>query len=244
MDQLANPEPFKIERIVPDTWAAFQRLFPAFFVLAAVLYLVTLLPQPMRNPPAEISLGFGLGMMAASMAFSLVFLVFGGAVAFAVWTDQGTAKPDLGATMRMSFSRLLPMIGAAILVYLAVAGGTIAFVIPGFIFYMMFFVTIPVVVIEGVGPIEAMGRSRDLTRGHRLGIFMLMFLVGLCFAVPAIVLSFMFMDFGVSTEPSLTWNVVYGLFSAIVLLAQCAGLGVIYRNLRRSEAFAASQQAG
>jgi hypothetical protein len=131
-----------------------------------------------------------------------------------------------------------------ILIWLVVAAGTLAFVIPGFIFSMMFLVTVPVVVIEGVGPVEAMQRSRNLTRGHRLGLFMLILLAGICISLPGIAISFMFFDFGMASRSGWIWGTVSGVYSAVVLLVQFTGLGVIYRGLRRAEAFEASGMAG
>ena len=49
--------------------------------------------------------------------------------------------------------------------------GFILLLVPSLIFLTMFFVVIPVCVLEGLGPIQSLGRSRELTKGHRWRIF-------------------------------------------------------------------------
>ena len=66
-----------------------------------------------------------------------------------------------------------------VLVFLA----SLLFVIPGMIVYMMWFVATPVCVVEQLGPFRSMGRSRELTKGHRWKLFGLMLLI----LIPALI---------------------------------------------------------
>lgn len=53
----------------------------------------------------------------------------------------------------------------------AVLGGLLLFVIPGICLAVMWSVCVPVIVIERAGPLAALGRSRELTRGYGWGVF-------------------------------------------------------------------------
>ena len=54
---------------------------------------------------------------------------------------------------------------------IAVLGGLTLFVIPGICLAVMWSVCVPVIVIERAGPLAALGRSRELIRGHGWGVF-------------------------------------------------------------------------
>ena len=53
----------------------------------------------------------------------------------------------------------------------AVLGGALLLVIPGICLTVMWSVCVPVIVIERTGPLAALGRSRQLIRGHGGGVF-------------------------------------------------------------------------
>jgi hypothetical protein len=53
----------------------------------------------------------------------------------------------------------------------AVLGGALLLVIPGICLTVMWSVCVPVIVIERTGPLAALGRSRQLIRGHGWGVF-------------------------------------------------------------------------
>jgi hypothetical protein len=66
---------------------------------------------------------------------------------------------------------LAPLLWTAILVGLGVFVGILAFIVPGLILLTIWSVAAPVVVIERPSPTEALGRSRELVRGHGWSVF-------------------------------------------------------------------------
>lgn len=89
---------------------------------------------------------------------------------------------------QVSFSHMLskglsivfPVIGLSIVIGLIVGLGTLLLIIPGLYFYIMYYVAIPVKVIEGAGIGDCLSRSKNLTDGHKWGIFGLLwiFIIG------------------------------------------------------------------
>lgn len=85
--------------------------------------------------------------------------------------------------------RLLPLLGATVVWALLIVFGLILLVIPGILLLIMFFAVGQVVVIEGRGPIEALGRSRELARGAWGRILGALFVLFLITALPGFALT-------------------------------------------------------
>lgn len=76
--------------------------------------------------------------------------------------------------------RLFPkVIGASILAALAMIFGFVFLVVPGVIVAIMFSVSTPVILQEELGATASLKRSRELTRGSRWSIFLLLLVAGL-----------------------------------------------------------------
>lgn len=88
-------------------------------------------------------------------------------------TLQGRA-PSMDACVRTATSRWAAVLGAVILVGILRAIGTMMCVIPGFVVWAIFCMTVPAVVVEGVGPATALSRSDWLTQGNRWALFFLL----------------------------------------------------------------------
>jgi len=126
------------------------------------------------------------------LTFALIMMVFGVISAFFVYPltnaamIQAIARKYLGQTvtageaMRHGLSRLLPLIGTSILMWLAIWGGLILFIIPGIYFAIWFGLSQQVVVIEGLSGPAALGRSKRLVhkdRGKFLALGLIMFAI-------------------------------------------------------------------
>jgi uncharacterized membrane protein len=77
------------------------------------------------------------------------------------------------------FRRAVPLVVTGLLMYLAILGGFILLIIPGLIVFSALSVALPAVVVERIGPIEALKRSWGLTRDHRMTFFAASFVLGL-----------------------------------------------------------------
>lgn len=66
------------------------------------------------------------------------------------------------------------MMLAYILMMIGFGLGSLLFIIPGIIFLCAWYITLPICVIEGLGPLKSLSRSWSLTKGYRLVVFALM----------------------------------------------------------------------
>jgi hypothetical protein len=111
----------------------------------------------------------------------------------------------IGGMFSSGFGRILPLVGAMIVVAVSVMLGLALLIVPGVVLACGFSAVFAVVVAERKGPIAAMGRSWELTRGHRGTYFLAM-----------LVLVLLLLGMGM----------VAGLLNAIPILGPLAGMFV------------------
>jgi hypothetical protein len=106
------------------------------------------------------------------------------------------ARPTFVDTFRRSLPRLLVVAAAAGISGALIGVGYLAFVIPGVLLSLIWPVVAQAAALEGGGPIDALRRSVDLTRGHRWHGFGLILSAGLIAYVPTAVLFALFRHSG------------------------------------------------
>lgn len=125
---------------------------------------------------------------AADTFFSVIFIA---AISFGVYKDLIGEQPRLGEAVARGLSRyaalvgitLLYALGALPLLFLAVILGELLGLIILLVVVLyavcVFAVGSPACVVEARGPIDSLGRSAELTRGHRGAIFGILLLYGI-----------------------------------------------------------------
>ncbi len=135
--------------------------------------------QAGNNPDAALAI-FGSGAYWASILLTVVLgtLTTGGAVHGYLRSAAGDPV-SMGDCFSVGVAKLLPLLALMILWFLGVGIGWILLLVPGVILICMWSVTVPAMIGENRGIIEAFGRSRELTKGSRWMIFatLLIFLV-------------------------------------------------------------------
>jgi uncharacterized membrane protein len=121
----------------------------------------------------------GIAILSAIVSIVLAMITQGALVRATVAHSEGrkasfaeSAMAGLGAAWPLF---LLGLVGA-----LGIALGFILLIVPGIILYVMWSVAAPALVEERLGPIEALGRSSDLTSGARwkiLGLTLVMLVI-------------------------------------------------------------------
>ncbi len=176
-----------LSRTFGVTFSKFGQLLAIALVLYVPAYILNGLLTAMggteevtipggRTMVVQQNPGFGwLGSFVVTVAGWLVAAAFAHAVFQTLRNREVSISDSLGA----GFRRFWAVIGVSLLVQLIVSVGFLLLIVPGLIFYCMYFVSVPVLVVEGRGVTAAMARSSDLTRGNRRGIFGLVLLLGL-----------------------------------------------------------------
>ncbi len=139
-----------------------------------------------------------------------------------------------------SYSRAAPrlpsLILANILSIVIVFIGICMLFVPGIIFSLWFMLIAPVVVLEGVGGVSALGRSRELMRGNLGKGFLLMLVVGILAWIISFALGLLL---GLIPIPFMPLSIfIQNIVPALVLPIQTAPFILLYYDLRiRKEAF-------
>jgi hypothetical protein len=150
-----------------EAWELYKSHWRHFALIALVVFVVV--------AAIGILLSLVLGWFGA---------LLGGIVSFVGWywlqgalieavRDVRDGRADL--TVSDTFGRVRPrlgsIIGAGILLGLAVGIGFLLLVIPGVILLTIWIAVIPAVVLENRGVMDSFGRSRELVRGNGWNVF-------------------------------------------------------------------------
>jgi hypothetical protein len=121
---------------------------------------------------------FSSGWYWGSMLLSLALgaFTYAGALHGLLQTSEGRPT-SLGDCFSEGLAKLAPMIGLTLLWYLGVAIGWILLIVPGLILMTMWSVAMPAFVAENLGVFASFGRSRELTKGSRMMIFVTLLIV-------------------------------------------------------------------
>jgi len=207
---------FRVGEVFSKTATLLSRNFLIFFVVALVASLPRLLwigieVQPGGSFPwGRFFGGFSLFLILNTLAQAVI--VYG-----AFQAMRGMAV-NLGECLRVGLSRFFPIVGLVICAYLAIWIGLILLIVPGIILGIMWYVATPVCVVERKGPLASLGRSSEITKGHRWKIFGMVLLLivvagivgGIIGALLGLTKSLVLVSLG-----TLLWNGVWGAFYAI-----------------------------
>lgn len=133
--------------------------------------------------------GFSLGLISVFVTMVLV-----GAVAWAAAGALVGREPDLGESYRFGLSRIWSILLVCVLLGLAVVGGFILLIVPGFIFLTRLSVSVPALVVEGRRGRAALSRSWNLVRGQSWPVFGTLFVAAVVSGAVSGLLSAPFAD--------------------------------------------------
>jgi hypothetical protein len=153
-----------------DTARVFERVFAIYRLQAGVLLPAAVILYVI---PALLGLSRDFSVRALALAASIVAAVgYQGLVVQAVRDIQdGVRDLSLGGLFRSVSKVLAPLLWTAILVGIGVFLGLLVVIIPGLVLLTRWAVAAPVVVCEVRTAPQALGRSRELVRGHGWQVF-------------------------------------------------------------------------
>jgi len=231
-------EGFRVGRVLSKSLTILMGNFPKYILFGAIIALPNLISgfiasnrtatvQPV-SPDQIFTSAVIVGSLVFALIWLVVFSVSQSAMIYGAFQDVRGRPFDIGASVRRGLSRFLPVIGAAICAGVLVGIGFIFLAIPGFMLLTMFFVIIPVCVVEGLGPTQSLARSRQLTKGYRWRIFALYLIPGVIIGTAGVVLARLGM--------SIAGAAGYGLLSFLVTAVGGAYQAIVnimtYHDLR------------
>jgi hypothetical protein len=244
---------FRVGRVISRSLSVLSRHFVTLFIIAAAAYLPTFLISlwmpnlvlPGRLEPAQV-----VQFAVYGILFLVVWIVFNvlsqAMIVHAAFQHMRRRPVHLVASVKVGLRRILSLLGLAIVlaifVLLAFAGiiGVTALIAPFLLFLApvpiviiltVYFVTTPVCVVEERGPFASMGRSMQLTKGHRWKIFGLWLLLIVVLLIASILSGLLDVALMAAGGPVLAaiidwvWNGVWVAYYAVTV-------AVAYHDLR------------
>jgi len=156
---------FRIGPIFTRSWSIYTANFVAFTLVAIVIAL------PHQFGGDAETVGGAVRSFVAGIVGVILEFIGQAVILYGAFQAMRGRPVIIGDAVRRGFSRFLSIVGVSILVSLGVFVGLILFIIPGIILALRWSVALPACVVENLGPIAAMRRSADLTKGHRWQIF-------------------------------------------------------------------------
>lgn len=198
----------------------------ALLPFAGMLALVEWLK--LQGTMTETTLVINSVMMIALMFVNVIAVQIATAgVSFGVFRHMRNAATSAGECLQVAGERWLGLLGAALLVGMALLGGFLLFVVPFFIVAAALTATIPALMVEKLGPLDALRRSWELTAGYRLQIFIIALLVGILGLVVTIIITVveLFASSMISALLNFAWQVLAATFNGVFA-------SVVYHDLR------------
>jgi len=231
---------FRVGHVFSRAWSVFSGNFLTFMVVTGIASLPPLLiPKPVPGAPVDPYGNIGMTLLAFFLMIVLGTLSQA-IVLYGAFQDMRGRPVSLADCFRVGLHRFLPIIGLAIIMGFGVMLASIFLFVPGLIVYMMWFVATPVCVVEQLGPVRSLGRSRELTKGHRWKLFGLSLLILIpALIIGAVIVAVMAFLLGTSAlvglpgafaSPlgqlvNLIWSAAWGAFYAVLIV-------VTYHDLR------------
>lgn len=142
-------------------------------------------------------------------------------------------KPAFLGSLMQGLRRIVPIVGVAIITTLLVWVGAIFFLVPGIIIGVMLSLTIPVVMVEGLGILPSLSRSRALTKGARWQLFGMFVVAVVGSVVIAVIVK---LPFDLLATPSSVMAIIGEVVGFVVQLGTTVFLAVLlavaYHDLR------------
>ena len=245
MSTTAATGDFDIGRVISLTFKAIGRNLPVFLLLSLIFagipaFAVSWLSLDVaKRALTGTAVGFDPNIIASAFGGGLVSLVttyvLQGALVRGAIDDFNGRKADFGVCISNGLRYFLPLLVISILTSLGTAFGFILFIIPGFIFLVMWTVVVPAEVVEKAGIFGSFGRSRQLTKGHRWSVFALLIIYVILMGVVSAVAQGVTTPFLMSNDPGAAIGAALATaaLQAVTSLFAAVGVTALYFELRR-----------
>jgi hypothetical protein len=174
----------RVGDVISETFSIYGQNFGALIGSAIVVFVVVGLVAGVLQGGGLI-----LVLLAAALRLAGHALYTGFVVKLVQDVRDGRRDEGVGDLVSAAAPFILALIGFGILFGLGVTIGFLLFIVPGLILITFWSVGAPAIVVEGIGPIDAFGRSWRLVRGDAWAVFGTLLVVLLIVIVIGIVLA-------------------------------------------------------
>lgn len=242
---LAELRPLSTGEILDNAFGLYRRHFAPLVVIVLVVSAVPTILELYVQASGGFFVRPVLGMLTGLL--NVVLSAIGTAAAVFIVSDSYLGRPvDPWDALSRAVPYIARIVVLSILTTLVVGLGFMFFLVPGVIFLSALVISTQALVLEeNRSPIEAMGRSWQLTKGFRWKVLALVVVTAIIVFIPSIALvsvaSFLATGPAVLTDLSIGWSLALVLGAVVQLLLyplMYSVLTVLYYDLRvRKEGF-------
>ena len=232
----ATPVAFSVGRVLSRAFEVLSRNLGKFIVITVIAwspYLVLLLV--LQSFPSAPRTGVGAGGFAALSAGAILTFILQAVlrvisqavILYGTFQDMRGQSFDIADSFEKGLSRFFPILGLIICAGIATGFAFLFFIIPGLILATMWYVALPICVVEQLGPFASMSRSAALTKGNRWEVFGILLLLGLAALIIGAIIGFVLALIGggfAVAIGSFLWQAVFSAYSSIVVAVAYYGL--------------------
>jgi hypothetical protein len=123
-------------------------------------------------------------LVGAAIVYLVSWVLLQGAVVHGAVASFNGRRASIGDCFATSLKNFVPLVLIGVIATVAILAAALFFLVPGIIVALMWFVAIPVCVVEHTGIGGSLNRSSELTRGYRwsiLGVCVAYFVAALIF---------------------------------------------------------------
>ncbi len=178
VDTISGSGDFRVGDVLNRTWRVYTGNFLFFLGITLLVYLAIFLPLgAIIGLVVLAGMGGGAeGLIVVGVILAVVLFVvlntIGQAVMLLGTFQRMRGQPlRVGEALRRAFARFFPLVGLGIVYTLGLVIAFLLLIIPGFIVFVMWAVSVPACVVDGLGPIASLSRSAELTKGYRWKVF-------------------------------------------------------------------------
>jgi hypothetical protein len=238
-----------IEEILTYTFDIYSRNFAVFVIPLLIASLISgMLSVPILSYVSEISQidftgpldvvwsqlwNFILTLLASALLLSIISWILGSVIS-GVCVKSASDLIERGkASLRESFNftiyKLPSLLIATLIAGIFTVLGLIALIVPGIIISIMFYLVVPVIMIENMGALDSLSRSGRLVNNRWLITFVIALIMGLVIGIAALILNFIMAPLGIYR--SLAGSLIIALVEPIFPIS----LTVYYYSLLAKE---------
>ena len=238
-----------IEETLTYTFDIYSRNFIIFFIPFLIAGLISgILSVPILSHVSKISQidftgppdvvwsqlwNFILTLLALVLLLGIISWIIGNVISSVCvkcasdLIEKG--KASLGESFNFTVYKLPSLLIATLITGILVALGLLALIVPGIILYIMFYLVIPAIMIENIGALDSLSRSRRLVSNRWLKTFVLALIVGLIIGIAAFVVNLIMAPLGIYR--SLVGSVITAFVQPIIPIS----LTVYYYSMLAKE---------
>lgn len=245
---VASAQEFRVGEIIGQSFQTTVRNIVPFGILAIIAVVIIVIiflivggifglslpttPGAMETEMQAPGVGFFIGLIVVGLLTFAVYMGVMAAITYGTVQDLRGQPVGVGGLLQSAINLVMPVLGTFIVLLGVFLLAAIVAIILNFIpllgalasialfvfLYIIFWVVIPVAVVERPGPIASLRRSVDLTKGNRwriLGIILLLILISIGVTIVSLLIAYLGAVLGGIVQAVL--NAILGVFGAVLI---------------------------